>query len=331
MRAQLLAFLVLFLVLCSGAQAWTLGEGSEISQGSVTYTVGQATELERLTFEAATGAPIFETSQGAWTLDMQGSGPGTFDWVIVNMSLPYRLEVSGSPSVAGTMRVAGLVGVYAVRGVAGTPEFTVSGPDASWAVPAGFQSIVVTPAGVPSSGPRIGLSAHYSTQNASITAAVTLLDSDGSALAGQSGSVVVRLFSPATGQEFAVPAVYEGPVAGVYRAWANLTPPEAGVWIATAEYGVTVASTTVLVTGGSLDISTAFDVWIPILIWGGLTLLALYFTAWFPAVCSILALLVQILPTPPWTLEASVLLVVLAWALHALATAGLIPQPFTRK
>jgi hypothetical protein len=74
----------------------------------------------------------------------------------------------------------------------------------------------------------------------------------------------------------------------------------------------------------------AFDPWIPILIWGGFAGLFLYFTAWLPAIASMMALGNALLPSPVFGRAASVMLVMICLVLHVVVVRGLLPGRWGR-
>lgn len=81
------------------------------------------------------------------------------------------------------------------------------------------------------------------------------------------------------------------------------------------------------------EIITAFDPYadyVPFLIWFGLVVLFLYFTAWFPAVVSMMAMANALLATPVWGLPASAMMLAFACALHVLVTQGAVPRPWRK-
>jgi hypothetical protein len=87
----------------------------------------------------------------------------------------------------------------------------------------------------------------------------------------------------------------------------------------------------VAVLPNSVEIQTAIDPYIPLIVWGGLMLFWFYLVAWLPAIVSLMNLGNLLLPTPIWGLEASVMLFILATALHVLAMRGIIPAPWGRR
>lgn len=87
---------------------------------------------------------------------------------------------------------------------------------------------------------------------------------------------------------------------------------------------------TSIAQAGPIELTTSLDVWIPILIWGGLFVFSLYLTAWFPAVVSAMNLAAGLLDPPLWGLAASVMFFVISFAVHAVAVNGIIPTPWRK-
>lgn len=82
-------------------------------------------------------------------------------------------------------------------------------------------------------------------------------------------------------------------------------------------------------------ITTAFDNYIPIIIFGGIAIMFLAFTAWLPAIAAFIALGDQLLQIQFGTgligLPGDVMLIVICLVANVLATNGIIPMPFGRQ
>jgi hypothetical protein len=76
----------------------------------------------------------------------------------------------------------------------------------------------------------------------------------------------------------------------------------------------------------TLIIQTAFDSYLPLLLWGGLWMFCLWLsgeriTAWFPASMALLNLANEILPTPVAPRILEIMLFVIAFSVHSILTA----------
>lgn len=81
---------------------------------------------------------------------------------------------------------------------------------------------------------------------------------------------------------------------------------------------------------GTVNLSTEFDPWIPLVIWGGLFIVFLYFVAWLPAVVCMMNLGSNLFTPALWNTQASVMFFVIALAIYVMATRGLIPAVWGR-
>jgi len=79
------------------------------------------------------------------------------------------------------------------------------------------------------------------------------------------------------------------------------------------------------------QIETSADPYVPVIFWGGLFLLFIYYRAWMPVITSLMALLNALLPEPIWNLAAGVMLVSISVIIHAIVTGGLMPRIFGKR
>jgi hypothetical protein len=75
-------------------------------------------------------------------------------------------------------------------------------------------------------------------------------------------------------------------------------------------------------------ITTAWDTYVPLIVWGTLSLLFAYYTAWAPLVASVLALVDTLLPTPVMNFPGRVILLFVLLLVHVAATSGVWGKTF---
>lgn len=79
-------------------------------------------------------------------------------------------------------------------------------------------------------------------------------------------------------------------------------------------------------------LSTVWDSYLPLLLWGGLLVLFLWFNAWLPAIVVLMDFMNDILPAGRvWPLAGSFMLLLLAVTLHSLGVNGFVPIPFNSR
>lgn len=214
MRSHLaLELLVLALVAVSGAARASVElDPGVILQDGVTQLIVNATLLPNtLTFEPTTGAPVFNDSL---VLDLEPvDGTSPYAWLLDNAT-SSNVTISGSSSVNGTFRLAGEnFTTYVTQGVYFTAPFTFIGPTENFTIPAGLQTIVITPAAPIPNGSRLMLSSSYSPETRTIGNSVTLVDPQGNALAGI--PVLLTVLQP-DGTYLIASTMLETVVPGVY-------------------------------------------------------------------------------------------------------------------
>lgn len=205
----------------------------------------------------------------------------------------------------------------------GSPNFTASGPTFSFFIPAGEQTIVIVPSGALLSGLRMTLDAEYATATRTVGATVALVDANGNPVS--SAIVGLRLVLP-TGETHSTPAMAQSDVPGIYYANATLGAgvDVGGPWLVVASYGGTIASRIVNVPGSApVEISTAIDPYMPLILWGGLMLFCIWLaaeniTAWLPASFALMNLVSTMLEPPLFTHTYRVFLFLLGFMMHAL-------------
>ena len=142
MKARRIAIpaVLLVLALSSLAQAALTLEAGVILEGPgrTRFTIASPISLSSLRF-ASNGAPILE----GITLDFR-AGTGYANWTLSKFGTS-QIQVQGTPTSSGSMRVDGLGGFYSVAGVSGTREFTIEGSgDDAWHYPAAAQTVTIS-------------------------------------------------------------------------------------------------------------------------------------------------------------------------------------------
>ena len=317
-RAILPLVLVLLLAaVMPRASAWVIEEGVIISDATTTVYVRH--DIEVLTDAYWDGTAFYVAPFG---FDFEPSS-GTWEWNLTNWSAPLAVTFQGSPTQPGTAQFLGFPGIYQVTGLQGYGTFLISGPTFTLNVLPGNQTFTITPASTLTSGLNLLVSSRWNPAQDTVASAATVLDATGNPITG--ASVNHTLLRP-DGSLFSGVTMTATSVAGVYVA--NVTVPDGepdGAWVVTVSYGGTVASESVVKGGVELQgmIETVADPYFAYIVWVGMLLFALWLKAWFPVAAHFLAFANEVLPTEVWPLEASVMLVVIAWVTHAVRRSAL--------
>lgn len=90
-------------------------------------------------------------------------------------------------------------------------------------------------------------------------------------------------------------------------------------------------NTTELDVLGNVTLVTDADPYLPILIWGGIAVFFFYYVAWLPAIASLAAMGNALLPSPPFSLATSALLVAVCIGIHVAVMRDIRPAMWGRK
>lgn len=240
--------LLVFLLLLPMADAWTLGPGVFIGSDTVTtYRTGDTIEVfNSLHYESSVGAVIIN----GFVLSLRpDDGVTPYDWDLLKVTND-NITVSGNPTVGGTFRLGGLSGVWIVRGVFGEPEFSIGGPESTFVIPPGNQTIYINLFTDFQTGPRIGTDAAYSKETGDIHVLVSLSDHDGSPIFGQEGNIIVKVLRPDGQTIFAMVPVQETPTQGVYVGRVAFDNGEPGTYPVTVEWAdITNGALSIMIEG----------------------------------------------------------------------------------
>lgn len=319
--------LSILLALLPHAQAWQIGPGVEIEMDNTLVIVN--TTIEVATDAYFQGGIFYIAPFG---FGFQFTNPHT--WYLENWSAPLNVTISGNATEDGSISFRNFQGIYQVEGLQGYPTFLIPGPSFDLVIPTGTTNFTVRLASISGASPiQLTMSAAWSPLNDTVFAVATLLDNFGNAWS--SLGMTSTLLRP-DGSSHSVINMTETIVTGVYNANHAVAASEPnGTWTVTANLGTTVASYVIIKQGApispgdTVEITTAFDAYVPLIIWGVSLIFALYRNAWFPAIMSFASLTVSAIPGQTFMpLALSIVLFAITWVVHSAIVNGFIPAPW---
>lgn len=326
LRANAAALIVVsFLLLTPCAAAWTLEAGVFIEDAESLTLIANPIEV---TSEAQFIGETFMIDSFGWDFD----APSAWQWNLTNWNPPFNVTYEGNVTTNGSALFNGFQGYYQVSGLYGYPTFTVSGPTFSFNILPGAQTFSITPVSITINGITLLISSEWNAPQDTLFTVVTLLDASGNPLTG--ATINNTILAP-DGSIFSSVTMTASIIPGVYNSNVTFTGSEPdGTYTSTATYGGTVNANAVIKQPGGLNgmLETAIDIYLPLLIWGGILAFCLWLNAWAPAIGVLMGFLNHyVLPTPLMSMTASVMLIMVLFIIHSLVVNGFIPRPFAKR